>query len=72
MGFLVDEYDPSGNFKVPVTYAFNVTVERQITSSWAMRLAYVGSRSRHQFVNLEINPSVNNGSGLSTNAAACL
>jgi hypothetical protein len=66
-GFLVDEYDPSGNFSVPVTYAFNLTLERQLTSSWAMRVAYAGSRSRHQFVNLEINPSVNTGSGLSTN-----
>jgi hypothetical protein len=66
-GFLVDEYDPSGNFSVPVTYAFNLTLERQITSNWAMRVAYAGSRSRHQFVNLELNPSVNTGSGLSTN-----
>ena len=65
--FLVDEYDPSGNFSVPVTYTFNLTVERQITSSWAMRVAYAGSRSRHQFVNLELNPSVNTGSGLSAN-----
>ena len=67
-GFLFDEYDPSGNFHVPATYAFNATLEHQITSSWAMRVAYVGSRSRHQFVNLELNPAVNNGSGLSTNA----
>jgi hypothetical protein len=66
-GFLVDEYDPSGNFDVPVTYAFNATLERQLNRSLAMRLAYVGSRSRHQFINLEINPSVNTGSGLSAN-----
>jgi hypothetical protein len=65
---LVDEYDPSGNFQVPVTYAYNLTIEHQITASWALRLAYVGSGSRHQFVNLEINPAVNTGSGLSTNA----
>jgi hypothetical protein len=65
--FLLDEYDPSGNFQVPVTYAFNATVERQLTPSWAMRVAYVGSRSRHQFINLEINPGVNNGSGLTLN-----
>ena len=56
----LDEYDPSGNFDVPVTYAFNATLERQLTSSWATRVAYVGSRSRHQFVNLELNPAVNN------------
>jgi len=66
-GILVDEYDPSGNFGVPVTYAANLTIERQLTSSLAMRLAYVGSRSRHQFINLDLNPSVNNGSGLSAN-----
>ena len=67
-GMLVDEYDPSGNFDVPVTYDFNATLEHQLTRSVAMRVAYVGSSSRHQFVNLELNPSVNTGSGLSTNA----
>ena len=67
-GITLLEYDPSGNFQVPVTYAYNATVERQLSSSWAMRVAYVGSRSRHQFVNLEVNPEVNNGSGLSANA----
>jgi hypothetical protein len=67
-GITVLEYDPSGDFGVPVTYSYNVTLERQLSASWAMRLAYVGSRSRHQFVNLEVNPEVNNSSGLSANA----
>jgi hypothetical protein len=66
--FQLAEYDPSGNFQVPVTYDYNLTVEHQLSSNWAMRIAYVGSGSRHQFVNLELNPAVNNGSGLSTNA----
>jgi len=56
------EYDPSGNFQVPVTYDYNLTVERQLAPSWAARAAYVGSASRHQFVNLELNPAVNTGS----------
>jgi hypothetical protein len=55
------EYDPSGNFLVPVTYDYNLTIERQLSASWAVRAAYVGSGSRHQFVNLELNPEVNNG-----------
>ncbi|MGB7741177.1 MAG: hypothetical protein WBL41_00360, partial [Terracidiphilus sp.] len=38
----VNEYDPSGNFRVPVTYDYNLTLEQQFGSSWAMRLAYVG------------------------------
>ncbi|MGO8756992.1 MAG: carboxypeptidase regulatory-like domain-containing protein [Terracidiphilus sp.] len=57
----VNEYDPSGVFHVPVTYDYNLTLEQQFASSWAMRLAYVGSASRHQFVELEVNPSVNTG-----------
>lgn len=65
--FQVAEYDPSGNFLVPVTYDYNLTIERQITTSWAVRAAYVGSGSRHQIESLELNPSVNTGSGLSVN-----
>jgi len=67
-GITVVEYDPSGNFQVPVTYDYNLTIEQQLNTNWAVRLAYVGSGSRHQFVNLELNPAVNNGSGLSTNS----
>jgi hypothetical protein len=63
----VTEYDPSGNFRVPVTDDYNLTFEQQFLPSLAMRLAYVGSVSRHQFVNLELNPAVNNGTSLSTN-----
>jgi hypothetical protein len=58
----VGEYDPSGNFQVPLTNDYNLTIEQQLGSSWAMRLAYVGSHSTHQYVNLEINPAVNTGS----------
>ena len=65
--FQLGEYDPSGNFKVPATYSYNLTVERELGGGFAARVAYVGSASRHQFVNLEINPAVNTGSGLSTN-----
>jgi Carboxypeptidase regulatory-like domain len=57
----VNEYDPTGIFRVPVTYDYNLTLEQQFASSWAMRLAYVGSASRHQFVELEVNPGVNTG-----------
>jgi hypothetical protein len=57
----VNEYDPSGNFHVPVTYDFNLTIEQQLHGGWATRVAYVGSASRHQFVELEVNPGVNTG-----------
>jgi hypothetical protein len=57
----VNEYDPSGDFHVPVTYDYNLTIEQQLPGNWATRLAYVGSASRHQFVELEVNPAVNTG-----------
>ena len=66
--FQLGEYDPSGNFEVPATYSYNLTIERELAPSWAARIAYVGSGSRHQFVNVEVNPAVNTGSGLSTDA----
>jgi hypothetical protein len=66
--FQLAEYDPSGNFQIPVTYDYNLIVERQLSPNWAIRTAYVGSGSRHQFVSVDLNPSVNTGSGLSTNA----
>ncbi len=66
-GITLVEYDPSGNFRVPVTYAYNLTIEHQFAPSWSARLAYVGSISQHQFVNLELNPEVNNGVSGSAN-----
>jgi hypothetical protein len=58
----VNEYEPNGVFQVPVTYDYNLTIEQQLPQNMAVRLAYVGSGSRHQFVELEINPAVNDGS----------
>jgi hypothetical protein len=44
-------------------------LERQIASSWLVRLGYVGSQSRHLLESLELNPAVYiPGSKLSTDA----
>ena len=40
-------YDPSGNYKVPTVYEWNLTVERQLPSNILFRVGYVGSRSLH-------------------------
>jgi hypothetical protein len=61
--------DPSGTYKVPVIYDWNLTFEQQITPSLSSRVAYVGSHASHLLVGLELNPSVYiPGSSLSTNA----
>jgi len=40
-------YDPSGNYKVPTIYEWNLTLERQMPWNILARAAYVGSQSRH-------------------------
>ena len=65
----VNEYDPSGVFRVPATYDYNLTIEQQFGGGWATRLAYVGSASRHLFVNLEVNPGVNTATNTGTATA---
>lgn len=52
-------YDPFSGFQDPLTYAWNVALEQQVTSSLSMRLAYVGEHSSHEWVPVELNPFVN-------------
>jgi hypothetical protein len=40
-------YDPSGGYKVPTIYEWNLTFEHQLPFSMLMRVGYVGSRSTH-------------------------
>ncbi|HEU5403448.1 MAG TPA: carboxypeptidase regulatory-like domain-containing protein, partial [Terriglobales bacterium] len=56
--FPVITFDPSGNFQVPLTYAYNLAAEQQMTSSLSFRLAYVGVHASHVFTSPEINPAV--------------
>jgi hypothetical protein len=51
-------FDPSGNFQVPVFYAWNLAVSQQLTSSLSAQVAYVGSHGSHIFASPEINPAV--------------
>jgi hypothetical protein len=64
-------YDPANDSRMatPVTYNWNVALERQIGRDWLARAAYVGSRSTHQTETIELNPAVYTpGSALSTDA----
>jgi hypothetical protein len=64
--FTVAEYNPN-TFHTPVTYAWNLSVQRQITPNTMVQLGYVATASRHQEVDLERNPAVNNGAPIGTN-----
>jgi hypothetical protein len=62
-------YDTHGNYQVPVTYAWNLTVEQQISGAMATRLAYVGSHISHALTSIELNPATYiPGSTLGTDA----
>jgi hypothetical protein len=68
---LVITYDTSQDKKIvtPVIYNWNLMFERQITSDWLVRAAYVGSRTNHLVESLELNPAVYTaGSKLGTDA----
>ena len=68
---LVVTYDPKNNSRMqaPVTYNFNLSVERQLPQAILFRAAYVGSLSRHQTETVELNPAVYTpGSTLGTDA----
>jgi len=44
------------NFKLPTTYAWNVSIEHQITATAGVRVAYVGSETEHLSVAIDMNP----------------
>lgn len=51
-------FDPSGQFKVPLSYAWNLAVEQQLTERMSMRTTYVGGHGSHIFTSPDINPAV--------------
>lgn len=55
--FAVVTFDPTGNFKVPLTYSWNLAGEQQITDTISGRLAYVGVHASHVFTSPELNPA---------------
>ncbi len=66
---LAVSYDPGngGVFQTPVAYNYNLTIERQLSSDWMLRAAYVGSHASHLLETIELSPAVYiPGSKLST------
>jgi hypothetical protein len=49
-------FDPTTGFTVPVTYNWNLTLERQVATDWLLRVAYVGSRGLHLRRDEQLNP----------------
>jgi hypothetical protein len=51
------------DFKLGITQSWNISIEQQLSKSYAMHLAYVGSQSYHQVTPVDLNPGIyaNNG-----------
>jgi len=47
------------NLRNPLTYQWNVNVERELPGNWLFTTAYVGTRGERLFLNHELNPGVN-------------
>jgi len=50
-------YDPSGAYRVPTVYSWNLAVERQLPFDMLARMAYVGSKSSHLLESTYLNVS---------------
>jgi hypothetical protein len=56
-----------GVYKTPVSMNYNLMLERQLTQSWLVRLAYVGSQARHLLETQELSPKLPSGARYFTN-----
>ncbi len=52
-------FNPTGNFPVPLTYVWNISLEQQLAPGLASRFAYVGTHGSHNFTSIDINPTFN-------------
>ena len=46
------------NLRNPLTYQWNLSVERELPGNWLVTAAYVGTRGERLFLNQEINPGI--------------
>jgi outer membrane receptor protein involved in Fe transport len=46
------------NLRNPLTYQWNLSVERELPGSWLVTAAYVGTRGERLFLNQELNPAI--------------
>jgi hypothetical protein len=57
-----------GVYKTPLAMNYNLSIEHQLSTDWLIRMAYVGSQSRHLLDVQELSPAVYSGSLANANA----
>ena len=61
-----------GVYQTPVTYEWNLSIERQLPGDWMVRGAYVRSHSSHGMENVELSPNVYPTASTCTRSTATL
>jgi Carboxypeptidase regulatory-like domain/TonB dependent receptor len=56
-------YGADPDNKIPYAMLFNLGVQQELPSSMALKVDYVGSLSRHQYINMLANTALNPGAG---------
>jgi hypothetical protein len=56
-------YGADPDNKIPYAMLFNLGVQQQLTDAMTMKLDYVGSLSRHQYINNTVNTALSPGPG---------
>ncbi len=56
-------YGADPDNKIPYSMQFNLGFQQELPSSMALKLDYVGSLSRHQYINMEANTALFPGAG---------
>jgi hypothetical protein len=56
-------FDPYNGFHVPLTYNWNLTLERQLLPNWLLRTSYVGSRGLHLRRDMNLAPGIYDPNG---------
>ena len=51
-------YGADPDNKIPYAMLFNAGVQQQLTNAMTMKLDYVGSLSRHQYINMLVNTAL--------------
>ena len=56
-------YGADPDNKIPYSMQFNLGIQQELPSSMALKIDYVGSLSRHQYINMEANTALYPGPG---------
>ncbi len=55
---LAKTFDPYSKYTAPLLYNWNLLIERLISSSWLLRVGYIGSHGSHIGMTIDLNPAV--------------